>query len=135
MSELVRSAIDPARALADVAGAGDGSLVTFGGAVRNRNAGRDVEAIEYHAYDAMAVQEMDRIEAEVTARWPSAKVRIVHRIGLLRVGELSVLVVVASPHRAEGFEAARFAIDRVKQSVPIWKKEIYPDGYAWIEGS
>ena len=70
-----------------------------------------------------------------TRRWPQLKVRIVHRTGLLEVGDTSVLIAVASPHRAEGFEALRYSIDTIKETVPIWKKEIYTDGHAWIEGS
>jgi molybdopterin synthase catalytic subunit len=83
----------------------------------------------------MAEKELSRIEAEVTRRWAGVRIRIVHRTGALRVGETSVLIAVATPHRAEGFDALRFAIESVKRTAPVWKKEIYPDGYAWIEGS
>lgn len=112
-----------------------GAVLTFAGTVRGEHLGRRVTAIEYHAYDSMAEKELARIEKEASRRWPELKVRIVHRTGLLEVGETSVLIAVASPHRAEGFEGLRYTIDTIKETVPIWKKEIYTSGHAWIEGS
>jgi molybdopterin synthase catalytic subunit len=135
VARITRDAIDPAAASAMVARPGAGAVLTFAGVVRDRNLGRTVEAIEYHGYEEMALQEMARIEEEARRRWPAVAVEIVHRLGALSVGETSVLIAVSSPHRAEGFLALRFAIDTLKETVPIWKKEIYADGYAWIEGS
>ncbi len=83
----------------------------------------------------MARKELERIEEAARLRWPAVRIRIVHRVGLLQVGETSVLIAASSPHRAEGFESLRFAIEEIKKSVPIWKKEIYEVGHAWIEGS
>ena len=112
-----------------------GALLTFSGVVRGHHLGRAVTFIEYHAYEPMAKKELTRIEEEIGQRWPGAAAAIVHRVGLLNVGETSVCIAVSSPHRSEGFQALRFAIDAIKESAPIWKKEIYTDGYAWIEGS
>jgi molybdopterin synthase catalytic subunit len=112
----------------------DGALALFVGLVRNENDGRPVLRLEYEAYEEMAVAEMARIEAETRGRWPVTEVRIVHRLGRLEIGDASVAVAVASPHRAEAFEACRFAIDTLKKTVPIWKKEFYADGAVWLEG-
>ena len=135
MSRIVKEPVDSRAIIGAVAGPDAGAVLTFAGTVRNEHRGRDVTGIEYHAYEGMAVREMDRIEADVRARWPASRILIVHRIGALTVGEASVLIAVACPHRKEGFAALRYAIDTLKEKVPIWKKEIYVDGYAWIEGS
>ncbi len=135
MARLVSETIDPERATRDVASAGAGAVLTFAGTVRDHHRGKAVTGIDYHAYGAMATREMEAIEAEVRERWPGSNVEIVHRVGYLEVGETSVFIAVASAHRAEGFDALRYAIDTLKERVPIWKKEMYPDGYEWIEGS
>lgn len=135
MASLTVEPIDSSDVTRVVASPAAGAVLTFAGTVRERHRGRVVTAIEYHAYEGMADKELARIEAEIPRRWPGLITRIVHRLGLLRVGETSVLIAVAAPHRAEGFEALRFAIEAIKKSVPIWKKEIYTDGHAWIEGS
>ncbi len=134
-ARIVREPIDARQAIGRTAHAGAGAVLTFCGVVRDEHLGRTVQSIEYQAYEEMAASEMERIAEEVCRRWPEIAIDIVHRVGQLRVGEASVFIAVASPHRAEGFEALRFAIDRLKETVPIWKKEIYTDGYAWIEGS
>lgn len=135
MACITSARIDEAAAVRVVAAPGSGALVTFAGTVRDRHLGREVVAIEYHAYESMAERELLRIEDEVRARWEGARIAIVHRIGLLHVGEVSVYIAVATPHRGAAFEALRFAIDTLKETVPIWKKEMYVDGHAWIEGS
>lgn len=135
MARIQQETIDRAAAQAVVAFPGAGALLTFAGTVRDNHRGRPVTAIEYHAYESMAAKELAGIEAEIRRRWPGTRVEIVHRLGCLQVGETSILIAVASPHRAEGFDALRLAIESVKKSVPIWKKEMYPDGHAWIEGS
>ncbi len=135
MAELVREPIDLERAVRPVESPAAGALLTFSGLVRNRHRGRTVTAIEYHAYDAMALRQLNRIEEEARWRWPEVRIHLVHRLGRLEIGETSVAIAVSSPHRAEGFEALRFAIEEVKKAAPIWKKEMYPDGYEWIEGS
>jgi len=132
VQRLVREAIDLA-ALQAVSAA-DGALALFVGVVRHENAGRRVLHLEYEAYEEMALSEMRAIEAEARGRWPVSEVRIVHRLGRMEIGEASVAVAVASPHRAEAFEACRFVIDTLKRTVPIWKKEFYADGAVWLEG-
>jgi molybdopterin synthase catalytic subunit len=102
--------------------------------VRDHNQGRAVLHLEYEAYEEMALTELGSIEAEARRRWPVTDLRILHRLGRMEIGETSVAVAVAAPHRAEAFEACRFAIDTLKQTVPIWKKEFYADGAVWIEG-
>jgi molybdopterin synthase catalytic subunit len=132
MVRLVREPIDLA-ALHAVAGR-DGALCLFAGVVRNENAGRNVTHLEYEAYEEMALEVFAKIEAEVRRRWPVSDVRIVHRLGRLEIGEASVAVAVASPHRAEAFAACRFAIDTLKHEAPIWKKEFFEGGACWVEG-
>lgn len=132
MVSLVREPIALA-ALQDTA-AHDGALALFVGVVRNGNAGRNVLRLEYEAYEEMALSEMEAIEREVVRRWPITEIRIVHRLGRMEIGEASVAVAVAAPHRDEAFESCRFAIDTLKRTVPIWKKEFYADGAVWLEG-
>lgn len=130
---LVRTPID----LGALAGAApeDGALCLFVGVVRNENQGRPVERLEYQAYEEMALPLMREIATETRRRFPVTAVRLVHRLGPLAIGEASVAVAIASPHRAEAFSACRFAIDTLKAKVPIWKKEFYADGSAWLEGT
>jgi molybdopterin synthase catalytic subunit len=112
----------------------DGALCLFVGVVRNENGGRAVTHLEYEAYEEMALPLLEQIEAETRQRWPVTEVRLLHRLGRLEIGEASVAVAVASPHRAEAFAACRYAIDTLKAKVPIWKKEFYADGAEWREG-
>lgn len=110
----------------------DGAVVVFSGVARRYSRGREVVHLEYEAYPEMAEQVMEQIGREIVGRWPEARAAIVHRTGVLRIGEASVVIGVASPHRAEAFAAAQYAIDRLKEIVPIWKKEVWDDGSAWI---
>ena len=110
----------------------DGAYVLFEGVVRDHHEGHAVESIFYDAYRPMAEKEMEKIAAEVRARFPDVALAVVHRLGHLTVGESSIAIVAASPHRAEAFEACRMTIDRIKQTVPIWKKERGPDGEEWV---
>ena len=112
----------------------DGAVVTFLGTVRDHNQGRAVRAMEYHAYPEMAESEMRKIAEAALGRFEITDVALVHRTGRLEIGEASVAVVVVSPHRAPGFDACRFIIDELKQTVPIWKRELVADGAVWIEG-
>ena len=114
--------------------ASDGGVVTFEGVVRDHARGKRIRDLEYAAYPEMAEQMMATIAAEVAERWQTDHVAIVHRIGRLEISECSVVVVVACPHRAEAFEACRYAIDTLKTTVPIWKKEVAEDGEEWVEG-
>ena len=112
----------------------DGALCLFVGIVRNANAGRETLAIEYQAYGTMAELEMARLAESLAREFPDVEVRMKHRIGRLAVGEPSVAVAACSPHRAEAFAACRAAIDRLKTTVPIWKKEFHPDGSSdWVD--
>ena len=134
IADLVREPIEPAALLAAVAHAGAGALATFFGAVRDRNVGRPVTGIDYDAYEPMAALELANIATEAAARWSGARVALAHRIGTLAVGELSVGIAVAHPHRAPAFEACRFAIEEIKRRVPIWKREHYVDGSReWVD--
>jgi molybdopterin synthase catalytic subunit len=112
-----------------------GAVVTFDGVVRNNTKGRRVVTLDYDAYPPMAVKEMRRVGEEIRQRWPEVeRIGIIHRFGEMKISESSVVIVVTSPHRKVAFEACHYAIDRVKQIVPIWKKEIFEDGEAWVEG-
>jgi len=124
--------LDVDAVVARVAGPDAGGLVTFAGAVRDHARGRTVEKIEYEAYAAMAEREMEAIASEAAERF-GARVAIAHRTGLLAVGELAVVIVAATPHRAEAFEACRYAIEELKRRVPIWKKEFASDGGSWVD--
>ena len=112
----------------------DGALCLFTGVARNESAGRRVTHLEYEAYEEMAKDVLAEIEDDARRRWPVTDVRIVHRLGRLEIGEASVAVAVASPHRAEAFAACRFAIDTLKDKAPIWKKEFFEGGAVWVEG-
>jgi molybdopterin synthase catalytic subunit len=113
-----------------------GAVAVFGGVVRSVSAGKPVEHLEYEAYEEMALIRLRQVAAEARAQWPKiVDIAIVQRIGHLEVGENAVVVAVSSPHRGDGcFEACAYAINRLKQIVPIWKKEVSPDGSEWVEG-
>jgi molybdopterin synthase catalytic subunit len=113
----------------------DGAVTTFLGLVRNHNVGRRVTHLEYEAYEALALRAFQRIAAEVTTRWPGARMALHHRIGRIDIGDASVAIAVASAHRGEAFAACRYTIERVKQIAPIWKREFFEGGDVWIEGA
>jgi molybdopterin synthase catalytic subunit len=115
-----------------VEGPGLGGVVTFSGQVRDQTRGRAVIQLEYEAYAPMAERVLAQIGAEAAAKWERSRLAIVHRVGLLRPGELAVVIAASAPHRAEAFDACRHAIERLKQDVPIWKKEIFADGEVWV---
>ena len=109
-----------------------GGIATFVGVVRGQSGGRPTDHLEYEAYPEMAERELRRVGEEIRERWPSVReVAIVHRTGRLEIGERIVVIAVSSAHRAETFEATHYAIDRLKEIVPIWKKEVYVDGQEW----
>jgi molybdopterin synthase catalytic subunit len=113
--------------------AGAGGIVMFSGVVRNETGGRPVKFLEYEAHAPMAEAKLREIGQTVRARWPGVRrVAILHRVGRLEIGEASVLVAVSAAHRQEAFEACKFAIDTLKQTVPIWKKEHFEDGEVWV---
>ncbi len=124
--------IDPREVERMVAGPDVGAVVTFTGTVRDNARGQDVVALDYEAYPPAAEKMLARIGAEIADRWPSARVSITHRTGRLEPSEVSVVIAVASPHRDAAFAAAAYAIERIKEIVPIWKKEFYRDGAVWV---
>jgi molybdopterin synthase catalytic subunit len=127
-----RAPIDIAAVERAVADPGAGGTVTFVGTTRNENAGRGVIRLEYEAYEPMALSEMRKLADEAGQRWKITRIAIGHRIGIVEIGEASVMIAVSAPHRAEAFAACRFAIDRLKQIVPIWKKEYFEGGEVWV---
>jgi molybdopterin synthase catalytic subunit len=113
----------------------DGAVVTFLGLVRNHNVGRRVRHLEYEAYEPLALKAFERIADEVRGRWPGARLALHHRVGRLEIGEASIAIVARSAHRADAYAACRYAIERVKQIAPIWKREFFEGGDVWIEGA
>ncbi len=113
----------------------DGAVVTFVGLVRNHNLGRRVRYLEYEAYEPLALKTFERIVSEIAERWPDTRLALHHRVGRLEVGEASVAIAARSPHRAHAYAACRYAIERVKQIAPIWKREFFDGGDVWIEGA
>ena len=133
---ITASAIDPAKVLRSVRDKSAGGSVLFVGTIRNRNEGEPVTGLRYDVYRTMAEKKMLEIESQVRARWPVKKMSMVHRYGNLKVGEVSVAVAVSCEHRAEAFEACRFAIDSIKRTVPLWKKELSRGGKEkWVRGT
>jgi len=132
MSYLTDDRIDSNALVARVMRPSDGAYVLFEGVVRNHHQGHAVESIFYDAYRPMAEKEIDRIVHDVANQFPDVAIGIVHRLGHLVVGDASIAIVCSSPHRAESFAACRMMIDRIKQTVPIWKKERGPGGEEWV---
>ncbi len=134
---VTASPLDLAALTAAVAagGTGDGAVTSFAGLVRDHNLGRRVTHLEYEAYEPLALKAMERIVAEAREAWPSTRLGLHHRTGRLEIGEASVIIVAASPHRGDAFAACRYAIERVKQIVPIWKHEYFDGGEVWLEGA
>jgi molybdopterin synthase catalytic subunit len=129
------SLIAAVSARAEAALGSDGAVVTFLGLVRNHNAGRRVRYLEYEAYEPLALKTFEKIASEVCGRWPDTGLALHHRVGRLEIGEASVAIVAASPHRSNAYAACRYAIERVKQVAPIWKREFFEGGDIWIEGA
>lgn len=130
---LTRDSIDLPALLDAAQTERDGAVTSFLGVVRNHAEGRKVMRLEYFAYEPMALARLQEIGREIATRW-DARLAIVHRLGLLEIGEASVAIVVACPHRADAFEACRYAIEAIKKDAPIWKKEFFEDGAVWVEG-
>jgi MoaE-MoaD fusion protein len=120
------------RCITAVAGPGMGGIVTFTGMVRRHSRGTTVDHLEYEAYGSMAVREMTRLVAEIEAELPGTVLAVEHRVGHLAIGDIAVVIAAAAPHRAEAFTACRAMIDRLKERVPIWKKEVGENGEEWI---
>ena len=137
MFSISEDPIDVERLLANVKDDSAGATILFLGTIRNHNEGYDVSTIYYEVYMRMAEEAMAKIEAEAIKRWNLKKFAAMHRIGNLKIGEVSVAIAVSSEHRAEAFEAARYAIDQIKSEVPIWKKEVINNGKEarWTRGT
>jgi molybdopterin synthase catalytic subunit len=133
--KLQEERIEAAELVAAVTTPQDGAVSLFLGTVRNSNRGRRVIALEYQAYDDMALREMTSVAEEAGKRYRATRVALVHRTGRLEVGDVAVGVAVSSAHRKQSIEACRFIIDELKKRVPIWKKEFYEGGSVWLEGS
>lgn len=132
MVALTTDPIDVASTLAYLQSEQAGAVDFFLGVVRDNTQDRPVDRLDYEAYDRMALSEMQKIVDEAYRRWPVLRCAVVHRTGTLRVGEIAVLIGVATAHRADAFDACRYIIDTIKQTVPIWKKEIFTDGEVWV---
>lgn len=134
MFAITHEVLDPAPLVEAVRCDESGAVALFYGVVRNENMGRNVRYLEYDVYPEMAVKKMREVADEVRANYPITGIGVLHRVGRLEIGETSLLVAVSSAHRVAAFAACHFAVDRVKQVVPIWKKEVWDDGEEWIEG-
>jgi molybdopterin synthase catalytic subunit len=132
--QLVRDPIDMAALIRQLRAPEDGAIVTFDGFVRNQSHNRPTLYLDYEAYESMALAKMREIAAHVHEKFAIHRVAIVHRLGRLDIGETSVFIAVSAAHRAAAFDACRFAIDTLKRTVPIWKKEYFEDGAVWADG-
>ncbi len=132
--QIVREPIQTEGLVSQLTRSEDGATVTFFGIVRNNTRGRKTTHLYYEAYEPMALRKMREIGEAVRQRWQIGQVGIVHRLGRLEIGEVSVAIVITSPHRGIAFESCRYAIDTLKKKVPIWKKEFFEDGEIWVEG-
>ncbi len=133
-ASIVRTKIDTEQILANLKREDDGAAVVFEGVVRNQTRGRRTLYLDYESYEDMALQEMESLADQALKQFPVRDVALIHRLGRLEIGETSVLIVVASPHRAAAFDACRWLIDTLKRKVPIWKKEYFEDGAVWADG-
>jgi molybdopterin converting factor subunit 1 len=131
---IVREVIDTPRVLAGVKRGEDGAALVFEGVVRNQTRGRKTLYLDYEAFEEMALQQMESLASQALQQFQIRDVAIVHRLGRLEIGDTSVLIVVASAHRAAAFDACRWLIDTLKRTVPIWKKEHFEDGAVWADG-
>ena len=131
---LVREPIDAPTLIHHVRSVADGAIVTFDGCVRDNSHGRRTLYLDYEAYESMALAKIREIGAQIHEKFPIDRVAIAHRLGRLEIGETSVFIAVSSPHRPAAFDACRYAIDTLKRTVPIWKKEYFADGAVWADG-
>ena len=134
MFAITSEPLDPAPLVEAVRRDEAGAIALFYGIVRNENLGRTVLYLEYDAYPEMAIKKMREVADEVRAKFPVTGVGVLHRVGRLEIGETSLLVAVSSGHRKEAFDACHYAVDRIKQIVPVWKKEVFEGGEEWVEG-
>ncbi|RDC61499.1 molybdenum cofactor biosynthesis protein MoaE [Adhaeribacter pallidiroseus] len=132
MIALTDQPINTDEVIAAVQANGAGAINVFIGTVRNKTQTKAVVRLEFEAYESMALKKMQELADQASARWPVQKVAIVHRTGVLPIGEAAVVIAVSTPHRKASFEACEFIIDTLKEIVPIWKKEIFEDGEVWV---
>ena len=132
MFQVVEGPIDESELADYVRTDADGAVIIFKGVARRYSRGKEVVHLEYEAYPEMAEKVMAQIGDEIATRWPVSRVAIVHRTGVLPIGDASVVIALSCPHRAEAFAACQYAIDRLKQIVPVWKKEVWGDGSQWL---
>lgn len=132
MIQLTHHPINVALVIRSVQSDEAGAVNAFVGTVRQHTAQRRVLRLEFEAYETMAIRELEKIGATAKQRWPVEKIAIHHRLGTLLVGEVAVVIAVATPHRQASFEACQYAIDTLKQTVPIWKREVFADGAVWV---
>ena len=132
MIEITHDPLDPQPATASVRRDSNGAVVTFLGTTRRTSMDKTVLYLEYEGYVPMALKKLREIADEVAQKWPIQDVSILHRIGRLEIEDISLVVAIASPHRKEAFQACGFVVDRIKETVPIWKKEVFEDGQVWV---
>ena len=132
MIRLSHKEIDIQEVIDSVSSEDAGAIDVFIGTVRNKTKGKRVLHLEFEAYESMAISELEKIRKEADEKWPILKMSIVHAIGKLEIGQVPVVIAVSTPHRKDSFEACQFVIDTLKESVPIWKKEIFEDGEVWV---
>ncbi len=132
MIHIAEDVLDPTPLTASVRRDANGAVVTFLGVTRRTSEGRQVLYLEYEGYQPMARKKLEEIRQDIMSKWPVQDVAIAHRVGRLGIEDISLVVAVASPHRREAFEACHYAVDRIKEIVPIWKKEVFEDGEAWV---
>lgn len=130
--QILDTVLSPSKAFVKMNHPSCGGIDVFIGTVRAQTEGQEVVRLEYEAYHEMAIKEMKKIALEVKAKWPVEDVLMHHRVGLLTVGEIAVIIAVNAPHRKAAFEACQYAIDTLKQTVPIWKKEVFVNGEEWV---
>ena len=132
MIRLSQDKIQVEDVIQSVTSDGAGAIDVFIGTVRNQTKNKKVIRLEFEAYESMAIKELEMIRDRAQAKWPILKIAIVHATGVLQIGDIPVVIAVATPHRNDAFEACKFVIDELKKTVPIWKKEFYEDGEVWV---
>ena len=132
MIQITYESLNPRPATASVRRDSNGAVVTFLGTTRRTSMGKTVLYLEYEGYVPMALKKLREIADEVSDKWPIQDISILHRIGRLEIEDISLVVAIASPHRKEAFQACGYVVDRIKETVPIWKKEVFEDGQVWV---
>ncbi len=130
--QLLDTPLSPQTCIDFVSNDNAGGISIFIGTVRNQTKGKEVVRLDFEAYAPMALSEMRKIAEQAAEKWPVEKMAIHHRVGTLQIGEIAVIIAVATPHRKAAFEACQYGIDTLKETVPIWKKEIFEDGEVWV---